>query len=114
MGKAWDRLQESPVISIHARMVTDGGDLGEDSTIDYDMLLKRPDHFRMVSSTGNRRALSIGDGVHVSSWYSYRDKPVKIDQTKSGILCKVIPGALILNIVVIKFIAPNIEEAPAK
>ncbi|SVE36778.1 uncharacterized protein METZ01_LOCUS489632, partial [marine metagenome] len=50
VGKAWDRLQESPVISIHARMVTDGGDLGEDSTIDYDMLLKRPDHFRMVSS----------------------------------------------------------------
>ena len=26
----------------------------------------------------------------------------------------VIPGALILNIVVIKFIAPKIEEAPAK
>ena len=38
----------------------------------------------------------------------------RIDQTKSGILCKVISGVLILNIVVIKFIAPKIEEAPAK
>jgi hypothetical protein len=33
---------------------------------------------------------------------------------KSGSVCIVIPGALILNIVVIKFIAPNKEAAPAK
>ena len=38
----------------------------------------------------------------------------RMDQTKRGILCKVMPGALILKIVVIKFIAPSIEEAPAK
>ena len=38
----------------------------------------------------------------------------KIDQTNNGILSKVIPGALIFIIVVIKFIAPNIEEIPAK
>jgi hypothetical protein len=31
-----------------------------------------------------------------------------------GSLCKVIPGLLMFNIVVIKFIAPNIEEIPAK
>jgi hypothetical protein len=37
----------------------------------------------------------------------------KIDHTKRGILCNVIPGARILNIVVIKLIAPRIEEAPA-
>ena len=37
-----------------------------------------------------------------------------IDQTNKGILCKVIPGALILKIVVIKLIAPRIDEAPAK
>jgi hypothetical protein len=38
----------------------------------------------------------------------------KIDQTNKGILCSVISGVLILNIVVIKFIAPNIDDAPAK
>ena len=38
----------------------------------------------------------------------------KIDHTNNGILSIVIPGALILKIVVIKFIAPNIEEIPAK
>jgi len=34
--------------------------------------------------------------------------------TNRGNLCIVIPGALILIIVVIKFIAPSIEEIPAK
>ena len=36
------------------------------------------------------------------------------DHTYKGNLCIVIPGALILNIVVIKFIEPKIEAAPAK
>ena len=35
-------------------------------------------------------------------------------QTNKGILCNVIPGALIFKIVVIKFIAPNILDIPAK
>jgi hypothetical protein len=39
---------------------------------------------------------------------------MKTDQTNRGILCKVIPGALIFNIVVIKFIAPKIEAIPAR
>ena len=43
-----------------------------------------------------------------------RKAVIKIDQAKSGILCIVIPGARMLNIVVIKFIAPKIEEAPAR
>jgi len=34
--------------------------------------------------------------------------------TNNGILCIVIPGALIFIIVVIKFIAPNIDAIPAK
>jgi hypothetical protein len=34
--------------------------------------------------------------------------------TNKGILCIVIPGALMFNIVVMKFIAPNIEDIPAK
>ena len=38
---------------------------------------------------------------------------IRTDQTNKGNLSKVIPGALILNIVVMKFIAPIIEEAPA-
>lgn len=35
-------------------------------------------------------------------------------QTNNGNLWKVIPGALILRTVVMKFIAPKIEEIPAK
>lgn len=35
-------------------------------------------------------------------------------QTNNGILCIVIPGALMFSIVVMKFIAPNIDEIPAK
>ena len=38
----------------------------------------------------------------------------RIDQANKGILCIVIPGALILKIVVMKFIAPRIEDAPAR
>ena len=34
--------------------------------------------------------------------------------TNSGSLCIVIPGARMFKIVVIKLIAPKIEEAPAK
>ena len=36
------------------------------------------------------------------------------DHTKSGSLCIVIPGPRILNIVVIKFIEPKIDEIPDK
>jgi len=39
---------------------------------------------------------------------------INTDHTNKGILWKVKPGALILIIVVIKFIAPRIEEIPAK
>lgn len=35
-------------------------------------------------------------------------------QTNNGILCIVIPGVLIFKIVVIKFIAPKMDEIPAK
>ena len=38
----------------------------------------------------------------------------RIDQTNSGILCSVMPGARMLKIVVMKLIAPRIEEAPAR
>ena len=48
-----------------------------------------------------------------------RDSSSKIavtrtDQTNRGILSIVIPGALIFIIVVMKFIAPIIDEAPAR
>lgn len=39
---------------------------------------------------------------------------IKIDHTNRGSLSHFIPGDLILKIVVIKFMAPNIEDAPAK
>jgi len=39
---------------------------------------------------------------------------IKTAHTNRGSLCIVIPGALILIIVVIKFIAPNIDDIPAR
>jgi len=45
---------------------------------------------------------------------SNRKAVIKTDQTNNGNLSIVIPGALILKIVVIKFIAPAIEEKPAQ
>jgi uncharacterized membrane protein len=39
---------------------------------------------------------------------------IKTDQTNRGIVYIVKPGTLILKIVVIKFIAPNKEEIPAR
>ena len=39
---------------------------------------------------------------------------MKTAHTNNGNLCIVIPGVLILRTVVIKFIAPKIEEIPAK
>tara|TARA_B100000579_G_C22813920_1_gene846756 strand:+ start:575 stop:811 length:237 start_codon:yes stop_codon:yes gene_type:complete len=39
---------------------------------------------------------------------------IKTAQTKRGTRCAVIPGARIFTIVIIKFIAPKIDETPAK
>jgi len=39
---------------------------------------------------------------------------IKTAHTNRGSLCIVIPGALIFIIVVIKFIAPNIDDIPAR
>ncbi len=36
------------------------------------------------------------------------------DHTNSGILCRVMPGARMLKMVVMKLIAPRIEAAPAR
>jgi len=44
---------------------------------------------------------------------SSRNTVTRIDQTKSGILCSVMPGARMLKMVVMKLIAPRIEDAPA-
>src|SRR6202008_764166 len=43
-----------------------------------------------------------------------RNTVTKIDHTNSGILCKVMPGARMLKMVVMKLMAPRIEEAPAR
>ena len=45
---------------------------------------------------------------------SSRKAVTRIDQTKSGILCRVMPGARMLKMVVMKFTAPRIELAPAR
>ena len=44
---------------------------------------------------------------------SSRNAVTRIDHTNSGILCSVMPGARMLKMVVMKLIAPRIEEAPA-
>jgi hypothetical protein len=38
---------------------------------------------------------------------------ISTDQANSGILCRVMPGARMLKMVVMKLIAPRIDEAPA-
>jgi hypothetical protein len=45
---------------------------------------------------------------------SSKNAVTRIDQTKSGILCSVMPGARMLKIVVMKLMAPRIDEAPAR
>ena len=44
---------------------------------------------------------------------SSRKAVTSTDQANSGILCSVMPGARMLKMVVMKLIAPRIEEAPA-
>jgi hypothetical protein len=44
---------------------------------------------------------------------SSRNTVTRIDQTNSGILCRVMPGARMLKMVVMKLMAPRIEDAPA-
>ena len=45
---------------------------------------------------------------------SSRNTVTRIDHTNSGILCMVMPGARMLKIVVMKLMAPRIDEAPAR
>ena len=45
---------------------------------------------------------------------SSRNTVTRIDHTNSGILCRVMPGARMLKMVVMKLIAPRIELAPAR
>src|SRR5690606_7902051 len=44
---------------------------------------------------------------------SSRKAVISTDQANSGILCSVMPGARMLKMVVMKLMAPRIEEAPA-
>src|ERR1700709_2586656 len=45
---------------------------------------------------------------------SSRNTVTRIDHTNSGILCRVMPGARMLKMVVMKLMAPRIEDAPAR
>src|SRR3546814_10739108 len=45
---------------------------------------------------------------------SSRKAVTSTDQTNSGILCSVMPGARMLRMVVMKLIAPRIDDAPDK
>ena len=53
------------------------------------------------------------EAARTGSASSSKNAVTKTDQANKGILCIVIPGARIFSIVVIKLIAPNIEEKPA-
>ena len=43
-----------------------------------------------------------------------RNTVTRMDQTNNGILCSVMPGARMLKMVVMKLMAPRIDEAPAR
>ncbi len=45
---------------------------------------------------------------------SSRKAVTSTDHTNNGILCKVMPGARMLKIVVMKLMAPRIDDAPAR
>ena len=45
---------------------------------------------------------------------SSRKAVTRIDQTNNGILCSVMPGARMLKMVVMKLMAPRIDDAPAR
>ena len=45
---------------------------------------------------------------------SSRNTVTSCDHTNSGILCNVMPGARMLKMVVMKLMAPRIEDAPAR
>lgn len=45
---------------------------------------------------------------------SSRKAVTSIDHTNSGILCRVMPGARMLKMVVMKLAAPRMEDAPAR
>ncbi len=45
---------------------------------------------------------------------SSRNTVTRIDHTNSGMRCRVMPGARMLKMVVMKLIAPRIELAPAR
>jgi len=45
---------------------------------------------------------------------SSRNAVISTDHTNSGILCMVMPGARMLRMVVMKLVAPRIDEAPAR
>ena len=45
---------------------------------------------------------------------SSRNAVTSTDQTKSGSLCIVMPGARMLRMVVMKLMAPRIDDAPAR
>mgnify|MGYP003671749337 CR=1 FL=1 len=45
---------------------------------------------------------------------SSRKAVTSTDQANSGILCSVMPGARMFRIVVMKLMAPRIEDAPAR
>ena len=45
---------------------------------------------------------------------SSRNAVTRTDHANSGILCMVMPGARMLKMVVMKLMAPRIEDAPAR
>ncbi len=45
---------------------------------------------------------------------SNKNAVTRIDHTNSGILCSVMPGARMLKMVVMKLMAPKMDDAPAR
>ena len=64
--------------------------------------------------TARFKAGTINSPANTGSVSNNKIAVIKIAHPNKGNLCKDIPGALIFNTVVIKLIAPNKEETPAK
>jgi len=76
-----------------------------------------PDRRRLGGEEGGAEMRSVrqhGDGGRAPARQQQQDTVTRSTSTNSGILCRVMPGARRLQIVVMKLMAPRIDEAPAR
>ena len=80
----------------------------------YSTTLPPPDASKKVVPKLRSVSSMVIAPASTGSASSSRNAVTSIDHTNSGILCRVMPGARMLKMVVMKLIAPRIELAPAR